>query len=482
MLIRDQFKRAFLAIAAAIAVACTLFLLMYLQWTRMRAARTWAHEVVWLTFQCHVLATEVVTAENPRAKEQYCVTSGQLGALLALPPNPLRAHRLVKEIAEQKALTDRLLRSDTEVAPGSVVAERRSMVHGQIILQSTVMVSAAQALYKAADIAAKRLRFLTMILVLTSLLAIGVTTGLSFYRVNRSLVGPLQEMVLGAQKLGAGELGYRLDLNRSDELGTLACGFNSMAEKLAGRQAELEEKLKDLDTFCYSLAHDLKAPLRAVSSFGELLAEEHGADLSAEGKTYIQRMRQATVKMALLIDDLLEYGTLTHKEFAVHPASLGAIVTQVRQDLEHELERFGAVVRVVGEFPSVLGNEAILRQVLANLLTNAAKFVPPDRKPVTTVQAVDEGEWCKLLVRDNGIGIERAHQQSIFGLFQRLHRDSEYPGTGVGLAMVEKGVHLLGGTVGVESEPGQGSTFWVRLRKAPRPAPAVKGDLVKSAV
>lgn len=468
MLIRDQFRRAFFAIAAAITVACALMAAVYTQWELMAAARTWAHDVVRLTFHCHVFGSELVVRESARAKEQFRVSSDRLGSLLERPPGALKNNRFAREIASEKLILDRLLREaeNGAEAAGALVAERRSMLQEQIVLQTTSMIAAAQALFREADTRADRLRFFTLIVVVASLAAIGATAGAAFYRVNRSLVGPLRQLSQGVQRFGAGELSFRLNMPRGDELGTLARSFDAMAGQLARRQGELQEKLNDLDTFCYSIAHDLKAPLRAVTGFGELLEQEHKGALGEEAASYITAMRKATLKMALLIDDLLEYGTLTHKDFAVSPVSLASLVGQQVADLQPELQRTKGAVEVAGELPLVLANEVVLRQILANLLANALKFVPPGRQPRIIVHAQDEGDWCRLSISDNGIGIAPEHQKTIFGLFQRLHRDSEYPGTGVGLAMVQKGMHLLGGTVGVESEPGQGSTFWLRLRRA----------------
>lgn len=479
MLIRDQLKQTFRSIAWALALAGSLFVLMYLGWLQMAAARSWAHEVLKAVFQCHVLGTEQVTQQNPRSEEQYKVSSANLGRLLATPPVALRSQSAVQEIRSRKQRIDQLLqRPDLEMNTVTST-ERGTILRGQIVLDSTAMVSAAEALYLRADRNAQRLRVWTLVVNVLALIGVAASAGLAFYRVNRRLVGPLREMALGAQRLGTGELGYRLKLQRPDELGSLAQSLDAMAERLSQRQAELEEKLRDLDTFCYSLAHDLKAPLRTVSGFGELLELDHAAELSPEARQYIRAMRGASLKMAALIDDLLQYGALTHQAFVIEKVPLAGLIDDCLSDLSGDFAQRGASVSV-GAMPAVLGNRSVLRQVIVNLLTNAVKFVPPDRKPNISISCQPDGPWCKLQIRDNGIGIAPEHHRSIFGLFQRLHRDSDYPGTGVGLAMVEKGVHLLGGTVGVESEPGQGSTFWLRLRGAgseePAPPPAPLAD------
>jgi signal transduction histidine kinase len=469
MLIKTQFKNAFLMLAASIALSCVVFVYLYVRWNSTGIARTWAHEVVRRVFECNVLGSEYVTQSNGRAKEQFDVSNAELTRLLANPPKAFKAEKYVKQIQSEKEKINQLVRRYEESAPGSPArtSEWRRMLNSQMALQATGMSRAAQVLYIAADGKATRLRRWMFIYILSALVMIGVVTGSVFRQAYKNLVWPLHQLAAGAQRLGAGELNYRLGLKRADELGMLAASFDQMAEQLARRQTELEEKLKDLDTFCYSIAHDLKAPLRTVAGFGELLEEDHRDDLGAEGRAYVDAMRKATVRMAALIDDLLEYGALTHKEFALTEISLEGVVAECLKDLEPEIRKKNGRVEIRGKLVSVMGNRVIVKQALYNLLINALKFVPGERTPEIVIETRVDGTWCKVMVKDNGIGIAPEHQKKIFGLFQRLHSDSEYPGTGIGLAMVEKGIHLMGGFVGVESAAGTGSTFWMTLPMQP---------------
>lgn len=231
---------------------------------------------------------------------------------------------------------------------------------------------------------------------------------------------------------------------------------------VAERTARLEQTIKDLHSFAYSIAHDLRAPLRHIHGYSEFLVA--GAD--ERSRPHAQRIMAATRRMDRLIEDLLVYSRLTLEDVKSEPMEMSAVLARVVAGLDAEIKERKARLDIEEPLPRVLGHAVPLAQIFANLLANALKFVPPGVEPRIKVRAEPRGNCARFWVEDNGIGIDPAHQARIFDVFQRLHSSEEYPGTGIGLAIVRRGAERLGGSVGVESSPGGGSRFWVELRRA----------------
>jgi signal transduction histidine kinase len=169
--------------------------------------------------------------------------------------------------------------------------------------------------------------------------------------------------------------------------------------------------------------------------------------------------------MDAMVRDLLEYSRLSREELGLEPLDPGELVREVLSSLEEDLAERGASVTVRDPFPAVLGHRGALTQALTNLIQNAAKFVLPGKRPEIIISAKPEAGAVVLSVEDRGIGIAPEHHDLIFGVFQRLHDERTYPGTGIGLAIVRKAAERMGGRAGVESELGKGSRFWIELKQ-----------------
>jgi PAS domain S-box-containing protein len=240
---------------------------------------------------------------------------------------------------------------------------------------------------------------------------------------------------------------------------------STLEQRVEERTAQLQEANKDLEAFAYSVAHDLRAPLRGIQGFAEVLVEDYGEQLDETAHEYIHYITQGTERMNQLISDLLAYSRLSREQIRLKPIELNKVVAEAQAQLEADLRACQAQITVAPNLPSVLGHRSVLIQIVANLLSNAIKFVAPGIQPQIRVWAQTQDDWVRLWVEDNGIGIEPAHQQQIFGVFERLHGIEAYPGTGIGLAIVRKGAERLGGKAGVESTPNQGSRFWIELQQ-----------------
>lgn len=299
----------------------------------------------------------------------------------------------------------------------------------------------------------------------------------SAWALSRTLTTPLAQLTHAAETIAAGDYRQPVGLQRRrDELGRLAGAFDTMVtrvresqqqleERVRARTAELQERNEELEAFGYSISHDLRAPLRAMEGFSQALLEDYGDRLDATGRGYAERVVTATRRMDQLILDLLAYSRVTRSDVRLGRLELGRLVQGAVEQLDAEVRNRGARI-VVESLPPVVGHEATLAQVIANLLGNGIKFVPPDRTPEIRVRAERRDGTVRLWVEDNGIGIAPEHHDRVFRIFERLHGTDDFPGTGIGLAIVRKGVERMGGRVGLDSKVGGGSRFWVDLPAA----------------
>jgi PAS domain S-box-containing protein len=234
---------------------------------------------------------------------------------------------------------------------------------------------------------------------------------------------------------------------------------------VAERTAELRETIGELQGFSYSVSHDMRAPLRAMQSFAQFLVDDYGSMLDEQGINYLQQIMRSAVRLDRLIQDVLSYTKILHAKLPMESVNLDALVRDLVESFPNG-QPIKPEIRITGTLPRVMGNEALLAQCVSNLLSNGAKFVSPGTTPrvEVSVQNFPDGS-VRLWFKDNGIGIASQNQQRIFRLFERVHADTEYEGTGIGLTIVRKATERMGAEVGVESALGQGSKFWIQLKK-----------------
>jgi PAS domain S-box-containing protein len=245
----------------------------------------------------------------------------------------------------------------------------------------------------------------------------------------------------------------------------------NLENTVADRTAKLRETVQDLEAFSYSIAHDMRAPLRAMRGFASILEEEHATRLDAVALSYLHRISNAAHRLDQLILDILDYSKIVRDELRLAPVNLHKLVREILASYpQFDSSRVDIVVE--GPLPVVLANNAAMTQVLSNILTNAVKFVTPGVRPRVRIRAEDvrndpafPNGAARLWVEDNGIGIPARAQSRLFEIFTRFEDAALYEGTGIGLAIVKKAVERMRGTIGVESEPGKGSRFWVQLHR-----------------
>jgi signal transduction histidine kinase len=202
-----------------------------------------------------------------------------------------------------------------------------------------------------------------------------------------------------------------------------------------------------------------------MQGFSELLMDEAQKKLSSEGKSFVVRINNSALRLDGLLQDLLSFSRMAQQEMNFAPVSLESVVGSVLLQMKDQIVEKSAAIESIGPWCNVLGHRMTIGQVLKHLLSNALKFVAPGQTPAIRLRTTDAGEFVRVWVEDGGLGISPEHQPQIFKIFTRLNGET-YPGTGIGLAIVEKGIERMRGRIGVESTLGNGSRFWFELRKA----------------
>ncbi|MBN2093369.1 PAS domain S-box protein [candidate division KSB1 bacterium] len=269
---------------------------------------------------------------------------------------------------------------------------------------------------------------------------------------------------LDALRSAAGLLGSAIERRKIEE--ELHKYRGHLEELVQIRTNELSEVNTELKAFAYSVSHDLRAPLRAMYGFSQVLIEDYGFLLDERGQDYAKRIESAAKRMENLIQDLLNYSSLSRTEIHFQPIDMNWVFENILLQLNEEIQQCQAQIEIIKPLPEVIGHQLILEQIFSNLLSNALKFVPADRIPQVKIWAEQSLKTAVFWISDNGIGIEKNYHDRIFKVFERLYPAETYPGTGIGLAIVRRGVDRLGGTLGLESTPGVGTKFWIRLSRA----------------
>ncbi|MFH0730331.1 MAG: GAF domain-containing protein [Pseudomonadota bacterium] len=240
--------------------------------------------------------------------------------------------------------------------------------------------------------------------------------------------------------------------------------FNQeLEQRVLDRTAQLQVANKELDAFAYSVSHDLRAPMRHIDGFLELLENRMAGTLDDRGRHYMTTISDSARRMGRLIDDLLTFSRMGRNEMAKTPVDLAGLVQEVIRELEPETQG-RAITWRIAELPAVTGDSAMLRMVLSNLISNAIKYTRPRPQAEIEIGSLPgPASEAVIFVRDNGVGFDMAYVDKLFGVFQRLHRADEFEGTGIGLANVRRIIARHGGRTWAEGKPGQGAAFYFAL-------------------
>ena len=299
--------------------------------------------------------------------------------------------------------------------------------------------------------------------------------------------GHAEEVYFPLRRQNGSDIPMLVNAARREDDGTLAYDFVFMPmhqrdqyeneilrAKAAAEEARhaKDEAYADLEAFASSVSHDLRSPLATIRIFAEYVLKDYVDKFDARTQEALRYIVDSTIEMSKMTDDILTYSRTSASDLELEPVALEDVLSRAADQLHAEFEQRDLQLRVVKPLPSVLGHRALLTQIIINLLTNAVKFVAPGTTPrinVWTERRRAPQPLVRLWIEDNGIGIAPEDQERIFRLFERGLVPTKYAGTGIGLAIVRRGIERIGGRVGLESTLGAGSRFWVELPEAETP-------------
>jgi signal transduction histidine kinase len=264
------------------------------------------------------------------------------------------------------------------------------------------------------------------------------------------------------------DFSHKLNItDKGDELDAIIVGLNSLTDELENQiqllklsNDELEYANKELDSFSYSVSHDLRAPLRAINGYSQVLIEDYGHQLDETGKQTIHVIIKNAVKMAALIDDLLTFSRIGKQGLTTVALNMNNMVKLIANEFKNQTS---TVVFVIKALQEAEGDNNMLKQVITNLLSNAIKYSSKKEKAIIEIGSFKKNNMLVYYVKDNGAGFDMKYYNKLFGVFQRLHSDTEFEGTGVGLALVQRIIKKHQGEVWAEAEPEKGATFYFSL-------------------
>jgi signal transduction histidine kinase len=375
--------------------------------------------------------------------------------------------------------------------PDTARFEGRTLEVSHAIVADGERLGTVQLAYSLDDLYADLARYIGIALLVLGVSVLAALIAAS--TIQGTFSQPIARLAAAAKAVSR-EKDYSLRVERTenrDELGILIDTFNEMLgeiqvrdveveagkgrfqtlneeleERVMRRTAELEATNKELEAFTYSVSHDLRAPLRRIDGFANLLVEEHGAQLSDEAARYLGRVREGTKQMGQLVDDLLNLARLGRKEVHLQVTGLSSIVAGVTAVLDRETAD-RAVEWKIDSLPFVECDPALMEVVFTNLLSNAVKCTRPRERAVIEIGSIEENGHRVIFVRDNGVGFSMKYSDKLFGVFQRLHRAEDFEGTGVGLATVQRIIHKHGGRIWANAELDKGACFYFTVGTRP---------------
>jgi len=371
------------------------------------------------------------------------------------------SHRIFEELAAADAADadpDSVKRFEAQLSSRLLILQQESLADAFALTDfSTERINAAQQ---------------RVVLVIAAGLAlIALTTGGGAWLVHRDVLAPIACLEQATREVASGNWNHKLAVVSDDEIGELSRTFDAMTRSLQASFAQIERSNQELaalnqevEAFSYSVSHDLRGPLRSMDGFSLALLEDYGDKLDDEARDSLQRIRAASQRMGRLIDDLLGLSRVTRVELALKPVNLSEIAREIADSIDQQ-NPARAVQWVIDPGLTLRADKALLQIAMQNLLENAYKFAGKTEQPVIRVGAIERDGAREYFVADNGVGFDMAYADRLFGAFQRLHHESEFSGTGIGLAIVQRIIRRHGGTIRAEAKPGLGATFFFKLKE-----------------
>lgn len=301
------------------------------------------------------------------------------------------------------------------------------------------------------------LKFQVSLLFIVILISIGIAVALS-----RSISKPIIELRNHIIAFGQGEKETLAAISGPDEVKDLTLAMNQMAEKVKLREKQMKEANETLESFSYSVSHDLKTPLRAITGYSRMLMKKHRGKLNEDAVRMLSVINNNTEKMNILIDDLLSFSRTISKTMNIMKLDMKEIANEALNDINETIKERDIEIKITELLPGY-GDKTLIKQVFSNIISNAVKFTKNKKPGMIEINSYAEKEKNIYYVKDNGVGFDMNYYDKLFGVFQRLHREEEYEGTGVGLSIVQRIIKRHGGDVWAEGEVGKGATFYFTL-------------------
>ncbi len=472
-----------------------------------------AYEISRGAAQLNGLARAYATHSLPRLKTQWQERADSLGTLLSDGAWTGSERELIARLRENQASAQRLFPEVSTAIEGWSKAleqvrplrrESAERLMTQLTAKTQDMEYYAYRLNKVSVDRIAAVQHRTFVIIISLIAALLGLIAVIWNRLYLGIVIPLHKIENTAAQFARGNLTV-LAPEEDNEIGRLGRAFNRMGQALNilyenlskeiserkaaqeqlqkssqelekrveertlhlnERTRELEETNKELESFSYSVSHDLRAPLRAIDGFSSMLLKELGGKIEEEPRRKLNIVRENTLKMSRLIDDLLNLSRLGRQALNVSTLDMEVIFREAWKELCHPTPERNARLELkeLKELKETSGDRALIKQVVLNILSNALKYTRDRNPALIEVGSSFDGDGSIVFrVKDNGAGFDMAYYDKLFGVFQRLHSESEYEGTGVGLAIVQRIIHRHGGRVWAEGEPGKGATFWFSL-------------------
>jgi signal transduction histidine kinase len=329
--------------------------------------------------------------------------------------------------------------------------------------------------FRLTDLATERIieaQWRMMIVIFAGLTLIASAIVSASWLLRHGVLAPIAVLRQATRQVAVGNWDFILGIRGDDEIAELSKNFDAMTKSLRESFAQIERSNQDLaglneelEAFSYSVSHDLRGPLRSMDGFSLVLIEDYGDKLDKEGKDALERIRAASQRMGYLIDDMLRLSQVTRAEINVTRVDLSAIAREIADAIDRE-QPGRSVEWAIESGLSIRADPALMKIAMQNLLQNAWKFTGRTDKPVIRVGALERDAKTVYFVADNGVGFDMAHADKLFGAFQRLHHAGDFPGSGIGLAIVQRIIRRHDGKIWAEAKEGEGATFFFSVKES----------------
>lgn len=466
---------------AAIAIIATMIWWTYSEVEDANSQRRLTSEIARGLTELRLLTFEYHLYHNERARVQWDAVSDRVDRLIAnarfVDPAQME---ILASLGENRAAGRRLFAELTGAhgvnrvdAPLDDASRRfETQLLGQLLTYQQENFTDA---FRLTNLATERIleaERRVMIVILAGLALItAIIVGMSWF-LRRDVLAPIAGLQQATRQVAAGNWDYVLGIRGDDEIGELAKNFDAMTKALRKSFTQIERSNQELaalneelEAFSYSVSHDLRGPLRSMDGFSLALLEDYGDKLDEEGKDALERIRAASQRMGYLIDDLLRLSQVTRAELHVTRVDLSAIAREIADAMDRE-QPDRSVKWEIETGLSVRTDLALTRIAMQNLLQNAWKFTGRTDKPVIRVGALERDAKTVYFVADNGVGFDMAYADRLFGAFQRLHHADDFPGTGIGLAIVQRIIRRHDGKIWAAAKEGEGATFFFTVKES----------------